>query len=264
MSNQNSGIIISTLLVTIFIVFLAGMFLTAFLLYLKSKIDYRKDLIKIKSDHEKDILCVQLEMQEKTFQNISRELHDNIGLTLTLTKLKLNTLDFSNLLKSSELINSSIELITKAIYDLSDVSRSLNSYFVKEQGFISALNEEISKLKSLNIFDVSLTITGEPAFIDSHKEVVLFRIIQEALNNTIKHSGATAVKISLNYCSSFLDLIVTDNGRGLPENYPESNSSSKKTSGIANIKNRVTLLNGTCSINSKPKHGTSIYVRAPF
>ncbi|MEI9810293.1 MAG: hypothetical protein WDO16_21820 [Bacteroidota bacterium] len=90
--------------------------------------------------------------RNKTLQTISRDIHDNINLSLTLAKLNLNTLDITNKEKSMEQLTYSIDIISKSIIDLTDISRSMNSDIISEQGLIKALELEIEKLKKLNRF----------------------------------------------------------------------------------------------------------------
>ena len=134
------------------IIFIAG---TSFLLlllisfivsiaykYQQKQNAYFKDIETLKSSHENTLLQSQLEIQEQTFQNISREIHDNIGQKLTLAKLYLNTLDFTDTDKSRLQVNNSVTIIGEAINDLSDLSHSMSSEIILTHGLINALQFE--------------------------------------------------------------------------------------------------------------------------
>src|SRR5215208_5665729 len=138
------------IIITTAIVFLLAILIVSLLyLYQKRQIAYDKNVNTLKLDYERNLLKTQLEIQEQTFQNISREIHDNIGLSLTLAKLNLNILELDKLDKSKELIISSVDLISKSINDLSDISKSLNSEAISQQGLLNALQLEIDRLKKL-------------------------------------------------------------------------------------------------------------------
>ena len=92
MQKTPDDIVIFLLVATAIILLMAGIVVTIILLYRKKQVSYEKDIESIKAEYEKAILNTQLEMQEQTFSDISREIHDNIGMSLTLAKLNLNTL----------------------------------------------------------------------------------------------------------------------------------------------------------------------------
>src|SRR5688572_10589824 len=113
---------ITSFLITItFLILLLSLFiLTILYLYRKKQIDYQQNIQKIQSTFEKNLLTIQLEIQEQTLENIAKDIHDNISLSLTLAKLHLLTLDFDDLSRAKKMLDSSIDLITKAIIDLTD------------------------------------------------------------------------------------------------------------------------------------------------
>jgi len=96
MPGQNHNTIIFIIITTLFILILIFFIVFILFLYQRRHISYQKGLEILKSDFEKTLLTTQLEIQEQTFQNISREIHDNIGLSLTLAKLNLNTINWNN------------------------------------------------------------------------------------------------------------------------------------------------------------------------
>jgi two-component system NarL family sensor kinase len=243
---------------------LVGFIVTILFLYRKRQMVYFKTIETLKLDYEKNILDTQLEIQEQTFQHISREIHDNISLSLTLAKLNLNTIDINHSLKSELKIESSVELITKAIEDLRDISKSLNSELIINQGLTTALEQELRKIESLGIFSLNYSVKGDIVFIDSQKELIIFRIIQEALNNIIKHAKASAVELILNFTSENIDILIADNGNGFCNVQNEKQIAGNSKSGLMNMQKRALMLNGQMSIESAPGKGTHIFVTIPY
>ena len=164
------NLIVFFLLMTTFLVILL-MSVIAAILYLHQQ--------KRVAFHE-HLTNTQLEIQEETFQNISREIHDNIGLSLTVAKLNLNTLDLNQTKNALAAIESSIELIGHAINDLSDISKGLNSEAIGSLGLLNVLQMELDKIKRSGKYKILLTVDGTPVFMNSQKELILFRVAQEA------------------------------------------------------------------------------------
>jgi two-component system NarL family sensor kinase len=247
------------------ILLLLTCFVMSFLfIYQKKQISYFETIEKLKHDHEKDMLKTQLEMQEQTLQHISREIHDNINLSLTLAKLNLNTLDWNHSDKARNKVDSSLLQISKAIVDLSDLSKGMNSELIINQGLIEILKKETDRLKELNMFDLDYVITGNPVFMDSQKELVIFRIIQEAFNNIIKHAGATSIKLSLEYNFDHINVLITDNGRGFCKDAVEQTKNKESRAGLSNMQKRAALFSGRTIIDSMPDSGTNIFVTIPY
>jgi hypothetical protein len=213
----------------------------------------------LKNEFEKDILQAQIEIQEQTFEEISREVHDNINLTLTLAKLKLNTIE-----KKLPDLNDPIFLISKAINDLSDLSRSMNSDIIKDCGLLSALSIEVNRIKKLETLNVILEIQGTPVFLESQRELYIFRIIQEALHNTLKHAKAKSVLIQMNFSPTLLKIEIKDDGQGIPLSSNNTKIGSYPTSGFRNMQKRMALLKGNFSVSSEQGKGTKLLLTLPI
>src|SRR5829696_1278855 len=110
---------------------LACLIITILYLYQKRQLLFQHNLHSLKLDFEKNLLKTQIEIQENTCQNISREIHDNISLSLTLAKLNLNTLDWLNIEHTYESVKNSVHIIGSAISDLSNLSKSMNPDLIK-------------------------------------------------------------------------------------------------------------------------------------
>lgn len=247
-------IIICTLLIAILIAFIAVIIYR----YQQKQHTYYKHLEELKIAHANEMLQSQLEIQEQTFENISREIHDNIGQKLTLAKLQLNTLNINEPTKATLQLKDSVLMISEAINDLSDVSRSMSSDVILNNGLIKALEFEVAQLNKSSLYKIQLSVTGNPLFLESQKELVLFRIVQEALNNIMKHSLATNIEIQLHYNTELIILNINDNGRGFIR---EKND---KGTGIANMTRRAVMLKGKCNILSQPGNGTEIKIEIPL
>jgi len=264
MQTQNSDIILLVIVTSVILLLLLLFIAAVLFLYQKKNIVYLKELADVKNSYDKNLLQTQLEMQEQTFQDISREIHDNIGLSLTLAKLQLNTVNYIDKNKTLASVNSSIDLIGKAIHDLSDISKSLNSELIKNNGLYNTLKIEVEKICRAGKHTIEFREEGNVVFLSAHKELILYRIAQEALNNVLKHASASCIWINLKYEAMHISLAIKDNGYGFDKSETEKYRSGKINNGLTNMRNRALMLGGILTIESAPGEGTSIYVTAPY
>lgn len=258
MQANRETIIYLIVVTTIIVLVMTTGVILILLLYKNKQTKHFRNLDLIKATYEKNLLHTQLEIHEQTLQQISREIHDNIGLSLTLAKLNLNLLTPSEELITSLKVSESKNLISKAIQDLTNISHSLNSNMIENNGLIKAVESEIERINKTGVIEVGLIVCGNSIFLDNQKELLLFRIVQEALNNIIKYAGATKAEIRLNYEETQLYLTVKDNGNGFC-----TTQQMNKGSGILNMKMRSKILNGTFHIQST-EHGTNVEVTIPI
>lgn len=139
-----------------------------------------------------------------------------------------------------------------------DLSRSMSSEFISNNGFIKALENEIQQLSKIERYNFKLTITGNPIFFNSEKDVFLFRIAQESLANIIKHAEATQIQINLHYTKNYMQIEIIDNGVGFIL------SEKSDSNGIKNITSRAKLMGGLAEFISVPGKGTIVKVKIPI
>jgi len=260
MPKEPNYIAIFLIVVTALIILMVAFIITMLYLYTKKQNSFNNTIIQVKLDHAKTLMAAELEIQEQTFQNISREIHDNINLSLTLCKLNLNTIDLDSLGDVVQKIKSSVDLLSKAINDLSDISKSLNSDLIQQQGLIKAVEKEVYKIKQVGVLNIEWKLLGNPIYMDSQKELIIFRIIQEALNNIIKHSNAVSARLELNYFPTKLVVKISDNGRGFNVHHVRTSEHA----GLKNMRARAMMLNGFMDVKSFPGAATTLLFTIPF
>ncbi|MBL7735218.1 MAG: hypothetical protein JNL51_07160 [Chitinophagaceae bacterium] len=246
------------------ILLLSGFIITILFLHKKKQFLFQQNMEDIRISHEKNLLRTQLEIQEQTLMNVSRDIHDNISLSLTLSKLHLNSLPYADPADIPEKINISASLIGEAIQNLSNISKSLNTDIINHFGLLKALENEVGALKKTGLYEVQYEISGTPVFMECQKELILFRIVQEAFNNIIKHARAKKISLHLQYDTSRLALQVRDNGIGFSIEDIQADKKIKLTAGLNNIRQRAKMLNGDCCIDSIPGAGVAIKISVPF
>jgi two-component system, NarL family, sensor kinase len=248
---------------TAIIFLLATLIITLLFLYQKKQLSYQRNLEDIKLDFERNLLKTQVEIQEQTFQHISREIHDNINSSLTLAKLNLSTLNWDDSKKIKNSVETSIRILGAAIGNLSDLSKSMNTEMIRELGLMKAVRVELERVKEVLFLNIDYKIKGEPVFMECDKELVIFRIIQEAFNNIVKHANASQVWLELNYTDHFLDVLIKDNGEGFVKD-DICNKIENGKSGLNNMQTRAKLFGGRVIVESMPNKGTQILVTVPY
>ena len=254
---MNSDLTIAIVAAVLLLVMLISFIFTFFIINhrKKEKLILEKNLLTI--EYEQSLLHTQIEIQEQTLTTISQEIHDNIGQVLSLAKLHLNTfpLDLDTAIQTK--VDDTRQLVSKAISDLRDLSRSMHGDKVNELGLEQAIASELKILQNTGQFQTNLLITGSQFKLDPKKEMVLFRIVQESLNNAIKHSGAKNICVQLQYEPSIFRLNIIDNGVG----FNMAGLQSIETGiGLKSMDNRATLIGGKFFVHSDAGAGTSITI----
>ena len=226
----------------------------------KRKLLYREHLYKLEFNKKQEVLNAQLEIQEQTLKNISQEIHDNIGQALSLAKLNLNTMPIINDELSQQKILNSKELVSKAITDLRDLSRSLDTDYVREMGLQRAIEYELEIIKKTGTIETAMIIEGSMFRFEKQKELILFRIAQETFNNILKHANAKSINVNINYGVSAFALIIKDDGKGIdlqPLNEEKNNNFGL---GIRNMNSRAKLIGADFNMSSKIGEGTEVKI----
>lgn len=230
------------------------------MVYRRKQVEYIHEQNRMKAAFEKELLEAQLEIQEQTMRHLAQEIHDNVGGTLTLAKLNLNTIRETQVNGAGEKLGNAKELVTKAIADLRTLSKTMHNEAVLSAGIQNAIEMALKQIEKTGVAGTSLSVTGTPFPIDQQKELILFRTIQEALNNAIKHAGAAKIRVELAFTPQNLEVIIQDDGKGFDpvsiENDPE------RGSGLRNMKNRTKLIGGHLFIDGR--NGTKIQISLPI
>ncbi len=241
-------LIISTLiiiLVNVFVVVLFSVFQRR-----KNKLLEEKKAAQKKFEGE--IAETQIEIREETLRNISWELHDNIGQSLTLAKIQLQNSSPDNIKEVSE-------IITKSLNELRALSKLINPEFIKNIKLKDAVQLEIDRFNRMNFINSTLEVVGEERVINEKSSIIIFRILQEFFSNTIKHSKATNLLVELHFEEEFLEIKAKDNGIGF-----DPNTQRDEGLGLKNIQNRAKLIGAKAELISVPERGTELIINYPF
>lgn len=244
------------IVVSILFIMLLAILGLVYYIYEKRKRTYVSEQERSRKDFQQTLLQTQIEIQDQTLQTISQEIHDNIGQVLSLAKLTISEVEVQqekNIIK----LSSAEKLLSKAIKDLRDISKSLNSDSIEQIGLIKALQNEIDIINKSEV-QFELKISGKSFQLVPQQQLIVFRMIQECINNIIKHSQSLQNTISINSENNSVKIVITDKGKGFNE------ATIAKGQGLHNITKRANLLNATVNINSLLNTGTSIIITIPI
>ena len=209
----------------------------------------------LENNYRNQLLQSRLEVQEQSFKYFSEEIHDNIGQLLSIVKMQMYNIKNSSL--EPEIVTKATvctELLGKAITDLRTVSHTLNSAYVDAAGLAAAIKKDLDYISSAREgMKCRLEITGDEYSLGNERELLVFRIMQEATANAIKHGNPTEITIMLGYSSAVFSATVQDNGSGF--NPGQVTSAGL---GLSNLQLRAGLLKGELTINSQNQKGTTI------
>jgi two-component system, NarL family, sensor kinase len=204
-----------------------------------------------------EILKAQIEMQEQTFLSISQEIHDNLGQILALIRLNISTIKPCDPASTANKITSSKELLDQAIEDLRDLSKRLNFDFINQKRLSESIIFHLNLIKKGGQLETSFEKEGIERPLDSDIKIIVIRIIQEALNNIIKHAAAKTITVLLFYLPEKSILTIKDNGKGFKQ------KDRFKGMGIQSMIRRARMINADFSIKSLPEGGTIIRLVIP-
>lgn len=265
MQTPNSEIITYVIVICVIVFsFLAITLILFVTLFQKRKHKQQTEVIMLKENFAKELLQTQLEIQEQTLKNISQEIHDNVGQVLSLAKLNLNTMDIAKTEQLQGKIDDTLSQVSKAINDLRDLSKSFNTDNITAIGLVRAIENELEMIKKTDFLKTEFENTGLKKKLEPQKELILFRIVQEALHNIIKHAGAKIVKVSATYSDKELELQIMDDGKGFDLSPLNKEGETGFGLGLRNMQNRAKLIGAEFIMNSNTGKGTLVKIVLPF
>lgn len=242
-------------------VIVAGIFLALLLVgfIITMLVVYRKRQYQ----HQQELLHARLEIQENIFKNLSEEIHDNIGQELSVLKLTLSVISVKKEDEAEKFISESKGMVNHIITSISDLSKSLHTDRIVKIGIIEAVRFELEKIEKTNLFHTHFTYADAEFQINPGNEIFLFRIIQEVLNNMIKHSRAQNIFADLICRENRIIFTFTDDGKGFDVKEAMQRPSSDRGIGLTSMVNRAKLIGGQLSIISQPGKGTKTVIEIP-
>lgn len=231
------------------------------LVYMRRQQQQQEELNQLNIKHQRNMLEASVDSQENVRRQIGGDLHDDIGTLLSATRMQLGLLGkyIKNNEPATDFFNQTNELLNDAIGNVRRISKELMPATLDEFGLKIALKEFAEKMASHTGVDIQFRCECDeyPQF-PKKVSLILYRISQELVNNSLKHSGASQIIIDLEYKEKHMLLTVTDNGKGF--DYQEVMANPASGIGIRNIESRLSVVNGRVIYNVAKNKGSEVLI----
>jgi signal transduction histidine kinase len=231
---------------------------------------YRRRKIQQKAEHAEELARQRelrnkavIEAEEKERRRIAQDLHDGVGQILSAAKLNLSNYQSKITTQTQEekdALKNAVELIDGSVKEVRAVSHNMMPNTLIKLGLASAVREFITKMGNLPNLKIDLEIVGLDQRLSEQVETVLYRVIQEIVNNIIKHAKANHISLQLIKHETEFTVMIEDNGIG----FDTSRISEFTGIGLKGIISRIEFLNGTVDFDSTPGHGTNVIIEIPL
>ncbi|HPE35086.1 MAG TPA: sensor histidine kinase [Bacteroidales bacterium] len=246
MLNSWLGVIISLLM-------LVGM------LYVKKVLNHMFKLEEVRASADKRLLNTIIITEENERRRLARELHDGLGPLLSSVKMSVSAISSgTNPGNQSEIIHNVIQSINESINTLKEISNNLSPHILDNFGLPAAIRAFIDKLEQAGEMRFDFRDNIGSRRYPGNTEIIVYRVVCELINNTLKHAGADKVLISLDQEDDQLLLLYQDDGKGFDQE--KLALGENKGMGLSNIRSRINSLNGRFEIESWPGEGIIVTV----
>jgi len=261
-AKEQQAFIKNTIIISIVVLFML-LCATGFLFYRKKQVE-RKAELNAEIAKQKEIRTLSiLEAEEKERRRIAQDLHDGVGQLLSAAKLNLSNLESKLQDQNQEqqmAMQNALSLLDDSVKEVRAVSHNMMPNVLIKLGLASAIREFITKLGNAPTLKVDLEIVGLDARLDNQVETVLYRVIQEIVNNIIKHAEASKISMQLIRHETELNVLIEDNGIG----FDSSKVDEFEGMGLKGIKTRIELLAGSVYFDSIVGRGTTVIIDIPI
>ena len=227
--------------------------------YRKRKVLHKKEKIEIEKQHHLELLNTQLQSQQQTMQFIGQEIHDSVAQKLTLASIYAQQLEFEN---NNSQLNERIKPVNKIINDslleLRQLSKNLTDTKLQHEDLASLISHECEMINATGVCTAKLEIEKIPDLNIPMKSSLL-RIIQEFLQNSLKHAGCKQIFVTVSNSDDQLKIYMADDGKGFILDEVAHNGI-----GLDNIRRRIQHLRGKHHLKSEPGKGTSLELVIPL
>ena len=221
--------------------------------------------LSIANENLETYIELATEAQEEERKRLSRELHDDTMQSLVLTLSQIETATVSELPDGTRArLAGTQEILTETLDNLRRYCRNLRPSLIDDLGLVDAIDWLVGDLKARQITAIDLVVQGTPRRLDGRDELLVFRIVQEALHNVERHAHATRVEVSLRFGDDELLVEVADNGRGTVPIGRTGQHPAEYGLGLRGMEERTKLLRGSLVIESKRGRGTKVTLVVPL
>ncbi|MRH41963.1 histidine kinase [Aquibacillus halophilus] len=226
--------------------------------------DFRQVSELIQDAHEKQEFGLKIiEAQEEERRRLSREMHDGPAQMLANILLRSEIVDRTFRERGPEEaikeIKSVRTMVRSSLYEVRRIIYDLRPMALDDLGLIPTIKKYLANIEEYDHINIDFNALGKEKRLNTKYEVALFRLVQESVQNAVKHAAATNIEVKLEMKNNIVLIIIKDNGKGF-----DINQKKEKSFGLLGMRERVEMLDGKLTIKSELKKGTSILIQVPL
>jgi signal transduction histidine kinase len=230
-------------------------------LLIRKIFNFIKRLEESRREAEKRVLNAVIQTEEKERKRFAKDLHDGLGPLLSTVKMSISTLSLMDQEPSrKEIIQNTAHVIDESIKSIKEISNNLSPHILNNFGLASAIKDFSNKIDS-KVLHINFESNAFNKRFEENVEVVLYRVVCELINNTMKHARAGLADINLTYQHKTILLTYSDDGIGFNVNQVIGDSSQVNGMGYSNMLSRVNSIKGRMDVESTPESGTKVLIR---
>jgi signal transduction histidine kinase len=217
-----------------------------------------EQLKRLESERQIDVLDSMLKGEETERSRVAKDLHDGVGSLLSGVKLSLSSMDGNMFISAdhARIFERSLHQLDDAISEMRRVAQNMMPEILIKSGLIASVNQLANSISQNGGISIHVEHHDFDQRLSPETEIIVYRLIQELLQNILKHSAATEVIIQLSEHDENINIVVEDNGKGFSPDLWEKSTGM----GFSNLKNRVNYLKGSIHVNTKSGEGTSFLI----
>jgi signal transduction histidine kinase len=216
-----------------------------------------RQLAREREEHQRILVRASIESQEHERGQIGRELHDNINQILAVTRAYVDAALVEDD-RHDEFLQRSLKNLDTAINEIRKMSKSLVPPSMKEDGLVESVADLVENMRVVSRFSIQFRCEKENLHdLGEAQQLALYRIVQEQVNNIIKHANASNVSIELTGKNGYVDLLIHDDGKGF------NPGARSKGVGLSNIMSRIEVFDGNFELISSEGSGCTLKVKMP-
>jgi signal transduction histidine kinase len=238
-------------------------FLLAFIITQRKKLQHQKDIDTLREGQQNQLIEAAVRSEEIERHRIAEQLHDEVGAILSSSKLHIQGIKAENLdERDKQLHAKGKELLDEGIQKVRGISHNLHSNILKEFGLNEAIQHFVNKLIKGTLINSTIVLDENYTTQNPENDMSIYRMVQELINNILKHANAKEINITSSYVNNQLIITISHDGSGLSQQQFEEFRYKKEGLGLKNIQNRVILLRGKIEF-TKALNSNSIFIHIP-
>ena len=254
MDSQVSKVIFFVGSSTIVVVILVAFVINLLLASRNRRLKHNAQVLEMQSTYDRDLMRTKIEVAENTLNEIARELHDDVGQMLSFSIIQLNTIKPNTLVDLNSQLEEVRESIRTSLQSVKSISKISSNEYLKAFGLFESLQRLFERIERQGLIKTKLQIPKNNPFQSHSNELFAFRIIQELVNNSLKHADCSEICLTIAEDIDHNRIEYEDNGNGFLMK-PNDGMFKHTGQGFTNIYKRVELMGGKLQIKTEPGKG---------